>query len=74
MKDRVYNESSLPSWLNVQEVSNYLGLGLTSTYDLVNDVRCPKIVHGRRILIPRDKFLAYLEERIEEEQHRKDVI
>ena len=72
MKERIFSEANLPCWLSAADVSAYLGLGLTSTYELLNDVRCPKIVHGRRILIPRDQFLSYLNQRIYEEQNKKE--
>ena len=71
MKKRIFSEAELPCWLSASDVSAYLGLGLTSTYELLNDVRCPKFVHGRRILVPRDKFLSYLNQLIEEEQREK---
>ena len=64
MKNRVYSEQDLPCWLSAAEIAAYLGLGLTATYELLQDGKCPKIVHGRRILVPRDKFLAYLDQRI----------
>lgn len=72
MKKRIYSETELPCWLNAADVSAFLGLGLTSTYELMNDVRFPKIVHGRRILVPRDRFLDYLDQRICEEQNKKE--
>lgn len=71
MKERIFSEESLPCWLSASDVSAYLGLGLTSTYELLNEERCPKIVHGRRILIPRDRFLLYLNQRVEEGLNKK---
>lgn len=72
MKKRIYSEKELPCWLNAADVSAFLGLGLTSTYELLNEARFPKIVHGRRILIPRDRFLDYLEQRLYKEQNQKE--
>lgn len=71
MKKRIYSEEELPCWLSAADVSAYLGLGLTSTYELINEARFPKIVHGRRILVPKDRFLQYLDHRICEEQSKK---
>lgn len=61
MEDRIFSEDELPCYLSVKDVSRYLGLGLTKTYDLVNEKGCPKKKVGERILIPRDKFLAWFE-------------
>lgn len=72
MKERIYSEEELPCWLSAADVAAFLGLGLTSTYELLNEARFPKIVHGRRILVPRDRFLDYLDQRIYEEQNKKE--
>lgn len=72
MKERIFSEADLPCWLSASDISAYLGLGLTSTYALLNDLRCPKIVQGRRILVNRDRFLLYLNQRIDEEQNKKE--
>lgn len=34
---------------------------MTATYDLLHRKDCPKINAGARILIPRDKFLRWLD-------------
>lgn len=72
MKNRIYSESDLPCWLNAKEIATYLGLGLTATYEMIHDKNFPKVVHNRRILIPRDRFLAYLDQRIEDAQKREE--
>lgn len=72
MKERIYSEEELPCWLSAADVAAFLGLGLTSTYELLNEARFPKIVHGRRILVPRDRFLDYLDQRIYEEQNKRE--
>lgn len=66
MKKRIYSIDELPYYLNAADISALLGLGLTAAYEMLHDVRCPKIVHGKRIIVPRDKFLAYLDQRIED--------
>ncbi len=71
MKERIFSEESLPCWLSASDVSAYLGLGLTATYELLKSGDCPKITHGRRVLVPRDRFLSYLNQRVEEELNKK---
>lgn len=72
MKKRIYSEEELPCWLSAADVSAFLGLGMTATYELLNQQQFPKIIHGRRILVPRDRFLDYLDRRIYEEQNKKE--
>jgi excisionase family DNA binding protein len=62
MKKRIYTEEELPCYLSAEEISAYLGLGLTATYELLHDPDCPKIIRGRRIIVPRDKFLQWLDQ------------
>ena len=61
MSKRIYSEDELPCYLSAKDVSAYLGLGMTATYDLLHRKDCPKINAGARILIPRDKFLRWLD-------------
>lgn len=72
MKKQIFSTNDLPCWLNAQEIANYLGLGLTKTYELLHDQRCPKIVVGKRILVPRDRFLSYLDQCIEDSLKGKE--
>ena len=62
MSKHIFSENELPCYLSAKEVSAYLGLGLTATYDLLHHPDCPKINAGARILIPRDKFLKWLDQ------------
>ena len=54
MKKRIFTEEELPCYLSAEEISAYLGLGLTATYELLHDPDCPKIIRGRRFIVPRD--------------------
>ena len=57
-----------PCWpiLNVQEVSNFLGLGLSQVYELVKRIDFPAFKVGSRIFVPKDKFLTWLNVQTEE--------
>lgn len=51
MKSCQYKSSDeLPLILNVQEVSNFLGLGLSQVYELVKRIDFPAFKVGSRIL------------------------
>ena len=57
MKSCQYKSSDeLPLILNVQEVSNFLGLGLSQVYELVKRIDFPAFKVGSRIFVPKDKF------------------
>ena len=52
--------------LSVTEVQEALGIGRNSVYDLVNRADFPKIRMGRKIIIPRDAFLRWLDQQTAE--------
>lgn len=51
--------------MNVSDLQQALGIGRNQAYDLVNRDDFPKIRVGRKILIPRDAFLRWLEKQTE---------
>ena len=55
------SSDELPLILNVQEVSNFLGLGLSQVYELVKRIDFPAFKVGSRIFVPKDKFLTWLD-------------
>lgn len=54
------NASELPITLSVQELASFLGISRTGAYRLSRTARFPAVRIGRRILIPRDRFLRWL--------------
>ena len=64
-KERIYSKDELPCYLSAKDISAFLGLGLTKTYDLINNTDCPKFRYDDRIMVPRDKFLCWLDEHTE---------
>ena len=58
-KYKSFNE--LPLMLNVQDVSDVLGIGLAHAYEVVRRRDFPSITLGSRIIIPRDKLMEWLE-------------
>ena len=54
--------------LNVQEVSDFIGLGTSQTYDLIRRIDFPAFKIGNRIFVPRDKFLAWIDNQSAEKE------
>ena len=50
----------LPLMLSVPDVSQVLGISLAGTYELVRSDNFPAFRIGSRIMIPKDKFIAWL--------------
>lgn len=71
MKRKVYKSfDELPLMLTVQEVSGVLGISLAGTYELARSDSFPAFKIGTRVLIPKDKFPAWLEQKsVEKTEH-----
>ena len=59
------NYSDLPLMLSVPEVAKVLGISRAGAYELVRADSFPKIRIGNRIVVPRDKFIAWIEAQTE---------
>ncbi len=55
----------LPMTLTVPEVGEVLGISRAGAYELVRSEGFPHMKVGTRILVPRDKFLAWIDEQVE---------
>ena len=60
-KFRSYDE--LPLMLTVADVADVLGIGLAHAYEVVRRQDFPTIILGSRIIVPRDKFIQWIEEK-----------
>ena len=67
-KYKSFNE--LPLMLNVQDVSDVLGIGLAHAYEIVRRKDFPSITLGSRIIIPRDKLMEWLERQTAEKTEK----
>lgn len=56
------NPNELPLGLKVDDIAEILGISRGSAYELARRTDFPKIKIGRRIVIPRDAFLKWMEE------------
>ena len=62
-KNKSYQD--LPLTLTAPEVSEVLGISRAAAYELVRTKGFPHMKIGTRILVPRDKFLAWIDEQTE---------
>lgn len=62
------NAEDLPMILNATEVADFIGVGKSQMYDLLRRVDFPSFRIGKRIFVPRDKFLAWIDAQVEEKE------
>lgn len=61
MESNYKNYSELPLTLSVPEVAAVLGISRAGAYELVRSDGFPKIRIGSRIVVPKDKFIAWMD-------------
>ena len=61
-KERYSSYEELPLMLNAKEVSCVLGVSLARTYELTKSRGFPVIKVGKRVLIPRDKLIEWIDQ------------
>lgn len=67
MNQKTYQTyQDLPLTLTVPEVAKILGISRAGAYELVRSTGFPRINIGKRILVPRDKFIQWIEEHTED--------
>ena len=52
---------NLPFTLNAQQVADVLGIARNSAYTLMHSESFPTIHIGKRLLVPRDKLLQWID-------------
>ena len=52
----------LPLFLNAKTVAQVLGISLAGTYELLHRESFPVVKIGSRLVVPKEKFLAWVEE------------
>ena len=55
------NLDQLPLMLDVTDVQSVMHISRAGSYQLLRSERFPSIKIGKRILVPRDKFVAWLD-------------
>lgn len=59
------NYNDLPLLLSVPEEGKVLGISRAGTYELVRADSFPKARIGNQIMVPRDKFIAWIDAQTE---------
>ena len=67
-ENKFKNYMDLPLMLSVPEVGAVLGISRAGAYELVRSKGFPKVKIGNRIVIPKDKFIQWIEVQTEMEQ------
>lgn len=52
---------NLPFTLNAQQVADVLGIARNSAYTLMHSEEFPTIHIGKRLLVPKDKLLRWMD-------------
>ena len=62
MKESMYKSyDELPLFLNAEMVANALGVSPSSGYELMREKDFPALKVGSRIVVPKEKFIAWVE-------------
>ncbi|WP_298023106.1 AlpA family transcriptional regulator [uncultured Dysosmobacter sp.] len=63
MKKSEYNSyDNLPLFLNAELVAKVLGVSPSSGYELMHEPGFPVLKIGRRMVVPKEKFIQWVEE------------
>lgn len=58
-------QSELPPCLSAENIAHYLGISRSSAYNLCHTNGFPCIRIQKRIVVPRDLFLSWIEKQLE---------
>lgn len=62
MKESIYKSyEELPLFLNANTVAKVLGVSPSSGYELLHENGFPALKIGSRIVVPKEKFIAWVE-------------
>lgn len=62
MKESAYKSyDELPLFLNAELVAKTLGVSPSTSYELMHEKDFPALRVGSRIVVPKDKFIAWVE-------------
>lgn len=63
MKKSAYQSyDDLPLFLNSELVANVLGVSPSSAYELMHELNFPVLRVGSRMVVPKEKFIQWVEE------------
>ena len=62
MKNSMYKTyEELPLYLNADTVAKLLGISISSAYELMNEEGFPSVRFGKRLIVPKEILLAWVE-------------
>lgn len=63
MKESIYKSyDELPLFLNAETVAKVLGVSPSTGYELMHEKDFPILKIGNRIVVPKEKFVAWVEQ------------
>ena len=63
MKDSVYKSyEELPLFLNARTVAQVLGVSASISYELMHQQNFPSLKIGNRIVVPKERFVQWVEQ------------
>ena len=63
MKNSIIKKyDDLPLFLNAEQLAQLLGISSSSAYELMSEKGFPSLRIGKRLLIPKDKFIMWADE------------
>lgn len=61
--DRIFKSyEDLPATLNAGDIAQFLGLSKAGAYNLVNSSGFPTLKIGKRLVVPKQAFIRWVEE------------
>lgn len=65
MKESSYKSyDELPLFLNAETTAKLLGIPISGMYELMHEKGFPVLKIGSRLVVPRDKLLAWVEQNV----------
>lgn len=65
MKQSMYKSyDELPLFLNAETTAKLLGISISGMYELMHEKGFPVLKIGSRLVVPRDKLLAWVEQNV----------
>ena len=65
MKESSYKSyDELPLFLNVETTAKLLGISISGMYELMHEKGFPVLKIGSRLVVPRDKLIAWVEQNV----------
>ena len=66
MKESIFKSyDELPLFFNAEVVGKVLGVSISSAYELMHEKDFPSVRIGSRLIVPKDKFIEWTNEKAE---------